>query len=387
MLLLDGIWDAYLHVKSKVLGARGARHSSLSVQQLEPFCIDLMVLPVRTPGSAEFNVFVEICHLLSQCRSLSSSFLSSTPIHSAPSVPALVPPPTNQVARGLQHLVDFVVECHALLTDLSARPEGPRLTPIQRFCLVNTDKFFPLREHARGRLSVTSLSGPFHPSNINLPGALASVFIWRGITFACPVSLEHPTYFPTLASFQALVQQCSSSPDARLSDPMYICDKKAYGRYLPDRSPDLAQVYFDAEPHFRDVFRKHEGPVPWKTFIHETQVRVQQKKVLPIIGDLMGSLLASDFSYSGLVAPPTVDEMAVVVSKLKAGAMDGLERCNLIVGTPDLESVQAAFKLAYAHLEAHLDPAVRQYICFDPIMVEHLLCKVKRFDNWQKQHK
>ena len=43
--------------------------------------------------------------------------------------------------------------------------------------------------------------------------------------------------------------------------------------------------------------------------------------------------------------------------------------------TPSLEAVVEAFTRVYKFLSEHIDAADQELIRFDPIMVEHLLCK------------
>ncbi|KAH9917797.1 uncharacterized protein B0H18DRAFT_883403, partial [Fomitopsis serialis] len=251
---------------------------------------------------------------------------------------------------------------------------------VQVWCLDDQDKRLPFRELAAGRRAARSPSGPFHPANFNKEGAIASTLIIRGILFSCAVTHEEPTFFQDLQSFNNLVAKCQSSDDPRISNPLYLCNQMAYGSRISGRGLDLAEKYFAVESHFRMVF---ESKVPYLKARAEFLARKKKtsQKLVPQVGPLIATLLASDYVYVDKVEMPTVDEMAGLVSGLKAGAWSGLERLELISGSASPEDVVQAFKLAYNYLDSALSEEVKRDIKFDVIMVEHTLCKVKRWDN------
>ncbi|KAH9915356.1 uncharacterized protein B0H18DRAFT_885970, partial [Fomitopsis serialis] len=243
---------------------------------------------------------------------------------------------------------------------------------LQRWCAQNDDKRLPFRELARGRRAVTSPSGPFHPDNIGKVGAIASGILHRCITFGAKASYLSPNFFPSLKDFKKLV---AAHPED------YLCDKSCYGTHQPQRGPQHAEAYFAAEPHFREFFHAH--PVAFmdarQEFLAECRTGAIQRKHLPSSGPLTSTLLAADFAYAGKVKMPTVEEMGEVVWNLKAGAFAGLACLGLISGkSATQDEVCKAFKLAHDHLEAKLSADVKSKIVFDPVMVEHTLCKVKR---------
>ncbi|KAH9837948.1 uncharacterized protein C8Q71DRAFT_706298 [Rhodofomes roseus] len=282
--------------------------------------------------------------------------------------PQLTLQPSDSAAPGLEALHRFVMDCYGLLDHLL---DGKQITQtrLQNWCLRNEDKYLPFRELARGCRAVTSLQGPFHPTNIDKPGGIASAFIFRCITFGAEASYHSPTFFATLEDFVAL-------RNAHPSD--YICNKNAYGSHAVGRDASHGEAMFAAAPHFVEFFSDHPN-VPF------LDARKDTRKLLPGCGPLTATLLASDFVYAGKVKMPTVPEMGHVVASLKLGARAGLIRLGLLSGVSATEGeVCTAFVLAYNHLEAKLPAAVKSRMNFDVIMLEHALCKLKRSGTYFK---
>ncbi|EPS93740.1 hypothetical protein FOMPIDRAFT_1090092, partial [Fomitopsis schrenkii] len=268
--------------------------------------------------------------------------------------------------------------------DLTALPNPAlnqeQLTPIQRWCLQDQDCHLPFRELAAGRHRIMSARGPGHVDNIDRPGALASIFVHRGITFSCAVSHEEKTFFTSLEDFEALVARCRSSPDPRVSNPVYICNQAAYGYRLVKRSEALAPSYFKAEAHYRSVFADEEKEDFMTAYraLHRG-VDDNKKRLLPIMGELICFLLAGDLYYSGQVAAPSAEDIGTCAAQMQKGAVNGLRLLHIVANGSDKDGDKAAFILAHSHLQKFLSEEVKSAIQFDPIMVEHSLCKVKRF--------
>ncbi|KAH9918987.1 uncharacterized protein B0H18DRAFT_1122793 [Fomitopsis serialis] len=297
----------------------------------------------------------------------------STPSSSAPPAPTIPLQLTNSDAHGLDALLGFIMDCYGVLPHFL---EGAKLTKLssvlQCWCAQNNDKHLPFRELTRGRCAVTSPSGPFHPDNIGKVGAIASGILHRCITFGAKASYLSPNFFPSLEDFKKLI---AAHPED------YLCDKSCCGTHQPQRDPQHAEAYFAAEPHFCEFFGAH--PVAFmdarQEFLAECRTGAIQRKRLPSSGPLTSTLLAADFAYAGKVKMPTVEEMGEVVWNLKAGVFAGLACLGLISGkSATQDEVCKAFKLAHDHLEAKLSADVKSKIVFDPVMVEHTLCKVKR---------
>ncbi|KAJ6459761.1 hypothetical protein C8R47DRAFT_1226460 [Mycena vitilis] len=87
------------------------------------------------------------------------------------------------------------------------------------------------------------------------------------------------------------------------------------------------------------------------------------------IGSLAGFLLAADFSYAGMVQPPTATEVGEIIRSINKGGVRGLELLGLI---------KAAFCRLHGFLDNKLSAAQKLHIVFDAIMTENSLCKLTR---------
>ncbi|KAL1726296.1 hypothetical protein EV714DRAFT_174191, partial [Schizophyllum commune] len=87
--------------------------------------------------------------------------------------------------------------------------------------------------------------------------------------------------------------------------------------------------------------------------------------------------LANNCVLLNLCQPPSVDDMAVMALTVNRGATAGMRALGLY---PNSRATYiAAFRLIHNYLDSHLSGADQATLSFDPIFVEHLLCKVQRF--------
>ena len=104
------------------------------------------------------------------------------------------------------------------------------------------------------------------------------------------------------------------------------------------------------------------------------------RKALPLLGDLQAYLLTADLTYANQVASPDAQTVGEIVSKLRGkGAWRGLHQAGqLTTPFPNEDEVVAAFIRVYSFVEEHLTQEERDLIQFDPIIIEHTLCKYQR---------
>ncbi|GBE85727.1 hypothetical protein SCP_0802490 [Sparassis crispa] len=246
MLLLEGVWHAFSFVKKAVLNTPSMRHSSIRVNMLDGFFKKLQELPILTPHSSEYNTFKDIIGDAERCV---TSHRKTKPAPSNPSpnvhpVPIASSSTPSTYSPELHRLLKFVKDLLPLCLETS--PSSP--TCIQAHILKDLDKFFPFREHAPTKLSVSGPNGPLHPDNINKPGGFASVLCWCGVTFGCKAAVEKEVFFPDLEAFQAMCRSCPSD------DPKFLCKKTAYGSAIGGRGPEHAPAYFAAEKEWKKLF-------------------------------------------------------------------------------------------------------------------------------------
>jgi hypothetical protein len=90
------------------------------------------------------------------------------------------------------------------------------------------------------------------------------------------------------------------------------------------------------------------------------------------------------FAFFGLCEMPTAVEMATWISENPTlGACGGLKDIGFTVdSTP---AIRAAFLVVYDCLDKHLSGSDKSLLCFGPIFVEHVLCKVPRWTRYLKE--
>lgn len=368
ILLLDSVWRLYLRLRTEVLGEL---HSRVYTDWLAPIFQHLSTLPLADPDSPERRVLRSIGNSIESCIGL---LAGTRPAIASPPVGVsslITPGPHNY-----HNVLAFIVELLPLLDP--SPPASP--TPAQQTVVQNGfDKFLPFREHAPCRLAVISPTGPFHPSNIDRPGALASACIFRGITFPCPFIHDTPSnLFPDLAAWEQAVADFKAKPGVTDRD---ICDTKAYGTPMNRRSVTLAPRYFDAKPYLRSYLttRNDGGRVNFPQLYKWLQHNIKAgTKMLPQMGSLITLLLAGDLVYAGKVAMPTAEEMGVIVADVKKGARSGLQDAFIISPYTLAPDVKDGFVGLYNYLDTELTPDQKARITFDPITLEHILCKYKR---------
>lgn len=150
--------------------------------------------------------------------------------------------------------------------------------------------------------------------------------------------------------------------------------------------PDYFNVY---EARWRDLVNGYgSNLVPFEAFFHwclgkkvvgydhNGRPRFTHFQNILLLGKLAAYLLTADLTYTGKVSFPTVVEVARVVHHNRLGLLQGLYLAHQTSQKRALEQeVVEAFTRVYDYLLSNLDEHDRQLMVFDPIMVEHLLCK------------
>ncbi|KAI0740912.1 hypothetical protein C8Q76DRAFT_609282 [Earliella scabrosa] len=249
-------------------------------------------------------------------------------------------------------------------------------TSIQRRVWERMDFLLPFREHAPTRQRLASLPGPGHPKNIKSKGALASCILSRVLHFDTPfIRNDSVGFFEDASRWrQAIVPFTSSNLPAT-----HFVNPTCYGPYQPGRevlltTPKAIERFFEAEDDWT-TFCKGYGrrKIPFVDCLEWFS-----KIGLPQFGTLTQYLVAADLSYSGRITKPTATEIAQRVAKHRKGSFRGLVTAKLIVEPASNEQVVDAFICAHRFLSDKLTAAEKKIITFDPVMTEHLLCKYNR---------
>jgi len=90
--------------------------------------------------------------------------------------------------------------------------------------------------------------------------------------------------------------------------------------------------------------------------------------------------LANHLVALKIVNPPTLDNIADWIYKNpRLGAFRGLKDLGFSVSPKNLMTVRGAFRCVYQFFEEHLTEQDKSLLCFGPIFMEHLLCKLPRW--------
>ncbi|KAJ6609394.1 hypothetical protein B0H10DRAFT_1813839 [Mycena sp. CBHHK59/15] len=94
--------------------------------------------------------------------------------------------------------------------------------------------------------------------------------------------------------------------------------------------------------------------------------------------------LANNLVFLGICVEPTAAQMgAWIADNPTLGAFKGLVLLGFNISASDPVATQVAFQVFYDHCERFLSPADKALLGFGAIFVEHLLCKVQR---WQERY-
>lgn len=407
VLLLDGIWETYRSISMSILGKK-QRPEDARVSMLQPFAIALRTLPLAHPQSKEAAIMLDFSSAVEQCfpglrdwTDASIKYLHATQLPNIPAsasrtlpsqpIPAPAPPRRSPEAAGLHDILEFVL--HLLPIARNETIASP--TKLQRLVMNDPDFYLPFRELAPSRQRVTAPGGPFHEQHCNKTGAFASWVIFRALLFNSPVLHQHTRcYFADANAWKVFLRSERFDPTSKESLTHFF-NFSCYGSPQDQRKEgaDIALKYFAAEENWQKLVAKHGGkPIPFEEFFFWTQGKEERERdakgkrrfftiptKLPLVGGLTGYLLTADAVYAGKVACPTVEDMGRVVHFNGLGSLKGLILSNQVSSSvPSEAEVLDGFKRVYNYLEQELSEEVRSYVRFDPVMVEHLLCKYQR---------
>ena len=235
------------------------------------------------------------------------------------------------------------------------------------------DKRLPFREHAPSRLAITAPGGPYGAENLRTREGFFSALIFRAISFSSESVKKGHIFFSTLAEYQALVKQHKDNIS-------YLCIMSAYGPPQKIRSPALASDHWRSSELWEE-FLDEDVTLSFSEFY-----QLLRQKNIKNVGELTAFLLAGDYVYAGVVEMPSVEEVGSLIWQLKKGALSGLRDIGLVsedskVSVTEKEVI-SAFRSSYDFTKQKLDhyPGLADAITFDPLMMEHSLCKFHRLN-------
>ncbi|KAI0710492.1 hypothetical protein C8Q76DRAFT_694604 [Earliella scabrosa] len=148
--------------------------------------------------------------------------------------------------------------------------------------------------------------------------------------------------------------------------------------------------YFEFEAEWTQLVNKHSGkPVPFEVFFLWTQGKVKKAPDSsgqrcfrhiphpPHLGKLAGYLLTADL-VADKVQMPTMAELARIIHHNAMGSFCALQSAGLMPEHASEQEVLEALGTVHACLMDVLPRSSRDYVGYDLILLEHLLCKYQR---------
>ncbi|KAI0705690.1 hypothetical protein C8Q76DRAFT_801423 [Earliella scabrosa] len=402
VLLLSGVWKAFQSVVTSVLGAK-KKARRLDLRMLDELGVQLRALPLSQSGSEEAALLGDISSFIDKCapglqcwRDTFTHLPLSTSQPSAPPAPSPLASSSATLPLSGTSPLDDILAFALHVIPVARGDDLPSPSDLQQRTAKNADHFLPFRELAPSRQRVTGPGGPFHVEQRCQPGAFPSCLIFRALMFNSPIVHSGATccYFRDVQSWHHFLADNRFDETDRQSIARFF-NASCYGTRQEPRNQGkhIAPSYFDAEPRWRELVKTHAPqPIPFVEFFNWTQGRHPdghfrngnprfksiQGTGFTLVGKLTGYLLSADLVYAGFVAMPSVDEVAVVVHGNGLGSLKALQSAGLVEKKPSVQAVTDAFRQVYRCLEDGISAEDRAFIRFDPIMVEHLLCKYQR---------
>lgn len=406
-LLLDEVWLAHSDLRKYVLG--NAKQKEEVVACFEHLRDALREHPLAQDGSQERQMLSAMSSLINNACNGSLKYtplVDSFEFASAETPPAPEeleeldieaeePESEEDVGRStqgllgvaaekiLQRFIDFLTESAAAALD-----DLPSPNTFQTELLRRMDYICPFRELAPSRLRAAGPEGPFTPALCRTDEGMYSALLYRGVTFGTEFQMQYPMVYEDAAEFHDCNERASEEyweENDRAPEPSFFCKSDAFGPPNWRRNISLVDTYYTQIRQFgwAQQFESRDQ-IPFL----ECWEFVREPEHFPVLGPLAGYLLTADMSYTGAVIPPTIDDIATVIWDMNKGAAKALEILQLIparkvsvagtVSKADKHTVRKAVRSLYKRLETMLPAQLRRSVGFDPIVLEHALCKFSR---------
>jgi len=374
-LYLDGVWEAYraLNGRAKQMGPWRVSTSFKSLRRDKNYT-DTHPHPLSDPNSLESIKLKDLADLLIGIQDNSHSIAQPHEIsnddHSNIFLNRLSPHLKKLGRDEIHKFLSFVTDTINHQLQRNFQPANPALIQIIRD---KPDKYNPFRELAPSRLRLKARGGPFSEELVRTTTGIFSAVVWRAITFSTQFAMEGPIVFTSSRDFD---QKCKAMGK---KDKSYFCDMSAYGSCNPKRCIENASIYWESLQGGR-----------WEAFVGTRKVAFKDcydfflcpkgDNLFPQLGPLSAYLLTADLSYSGVVEPPTLEEIADTICDLDKGAASALRRMRL-VPLKDHSNKQAyrqAVKSVYETVLNLIPNEEHSSLFVDFILIEHMLCKFSR---------
>lgn len=383
VLLLNQTWTAFIQSKKNMFASIDTSNPSLFDCAI-PFQEAARRHPLNDNTTEEYKLMKRASEMLKAIReggsrSIDTSIQTTTrsimPIDRLPAEAQYI---AEDKAKKFVGYVREMLELDRLGIDGISSP-----SILQKVVAQTPDKLMPFRERAPGRTRARSDEGPFAPNNCATRAGLFSALIWRGITYATDFSIQETMMFEDYDDWHSTIEGVIDTS----VDEGYYCDIKAYGVTNPKRGIHHAEAYWKATEVNDWTTFINNSPTPFMTTYREFFYTGKQPSRFPQFGPLCGYLITADYVYTGLVKMPSMDEIGSVIRTINRGGAAGLELLGLIEprarkgrtkSVPSEEECQQGVNRVYEILRRSLTDNEWTQGKFDPIVIEHLLCKYSK---------
>ncbi|KAI0676631.1 hypothetical protein C8Q78DRAFT_987239 [Trametes maxima] len=299
VLLLPGMHDVFSRVRGSLLPSSLIRGSQMGLNMLNSFSNYLSTQPLAKPGSPESVMMKNISERLEVFRAQWRQLEGSSHV-----LPAHIRG-SDLFAEALQATAHKLATFLRELLPLLSSPLPAQLSPLQHKVRGNPNFLLPFRQHAPEIQNAFSDKGILHPTRINEPGVIASLWLLCGIFYRTRFSSEHADslLFRNYDHWQETYKRICADPQIAAFNQdkdHYFCNARAYGQ-ATTRSTENAQAYFEGEPAWLEMFKSKEPG--WRMPYIEAyrfMQRVQRgRKILPQLGPLTGMLITADLVGDG----------------------------------------------------------------------------------------
>lgn len=283
--------------------------------------------------------------------------------------------------------------------------------------LRNRDQTDPVRQYSR---SVELLKDHLPGSRLTTPLGLSNLLSWMGTGqgnktqafleeikrrdggFFSETAADLIKKFETIMDVNAItIAEAEAKSDFKRI-PGYFCvaDPEVWGQYCdqlsiaPKRGGKRLTLDEKFGPYFSPNVQSEWTPWLGSLLNQDPSSYHGDKKTWSDVMNLLKSLqidgiqtgltaiqLANNLVFSGLVTMPSPEIVAHwIFGNPGLGAYRGLEHLGFLL--VDRPTVHSAFRCVYDHLDRYLSPADKVLLGFSPLFVEHVLCKVVR---WEKR--
>lgn len=281
----------------------------------------------------------------------------------------------RSIADGAKHLVAFLRD--AIQAHRTPIPAAPSI--IQRLILDNADHHSPFRELATARQRICRPHGPYASADLcHTRKGVFSILVYRGIVFNSSAFRNLPEdelqlTFESYADWETYINKMQAHHPNR--GDSFWCNPKAYGRNQgKNRNLELAKSYW-----------LYSATVEWRTqsAIIDIAKKLSKAAEAKQIGLLIGYMIAADLAYTGVVEMPEPEEIGKMVGQLMKGGASGLWYLGLsplekATGDAFMDFLQNQFVALYHAVDELLTAAEKEEMGWNPIVLEHALCKFKR---------